>query len=316
MTWHKNANFQDEFFEGQYKLVGHRCLYIWYSVYFIFVSDSKLDATTDLDIYLKTLKMPQITDYHQKHLHFASFGKIEPLLKSSIKSEHIVFLLFSNIYFENLSLKGCKYTSTSTKTSINTSTGVDRTSSSLAQIWPGCIIPQSLNYVFWSQIMVGSIKGSSMEMGPWVVCYNQIIFMVFHEYGSLTLYVRQDLYKGVGGSTLSSHFYAQKQCRRCHCQCHSCWETKLAIWKISPVYKLPNFNWGNIQIHWSCFFRIVIVFLLEFKGVNMINIAKHDTSITTMSQTHLEVNRIGVCSNSVFMTFSFFFNTFPLFPPL
>ena len=210
MTWHKNANFQDEFFEGQYKLVGHRCLYIWYSVYFIFVSDSKLDATTDLDIYLKTLKMPQITDYHQKHLHFASFGKIEPLLKSSIKSEHIVFLLFSNIYFENLSLKGCKYTSTSTKTSINTSTGVDRTSSSLAQIWPGCIIPQSLNYVFWSQIMVGSIKGSSMEMGPWVVCYNQIIFMVFLEYGSLTLYVRQDLYKGVGGSTLSSHFYAQR----------------------------------------------------------------------------------------------------------
>ena len=48
--------------------------------------NAKLEATTDLDVYLKTLKIAQITfDYNQEHLCFTPFGKIESLLISLIK---------------------------------------------------------------------------------------------------------------------------------------------------------------------------------------------------------------------------------------
>ena len=44
--------------------------------------NAKLEAITDLDVYLKTLKITQITfDYNQEHLYFAPYGKIESLIK-------------------------------------------------------------------------------------------------------------------------------------------------------------------------------------------------------------------------------------------
>ena len=44
--------------------------------------NAKLEATSDLDVYLKTLKIAQITfEYNQEHLSFAPFGKIESLIK-------------------------------------------------------------------------------------------------------------------------------------------------------------------------------------------------------------------------------------------
>ena len=50
-------------------------------IFLCLMLNAKLEATTDLDVYLKTLKIAQITfDYNQEHLFFAPYGKIESLL--------------------------------------------------------------------------------------------------------------------------------------------------------------------------------------------------------------------------------------------
>ena len=50
-------------------------------IFLCLMLNAKLEATTDLDVYLKTLKIAQITfDYNQEHLSFTPFGKIESLL--------------------------------------------------------------------------------------------------------------------------------------------------------------------------------------------------------------------------------------------
>ena len=72
-------------------LIFHRLLWTWFKeaqaqvctfIFLCLMLNAKLEATTDLDVYLKTLKIAQITfDYNQEHLSFAPFCKIESLIK-------------------------------------------------------------------------------------------------------------------------------------------------------------------------------------------------------------------------------------------